>query len=298
MTNYFLCFSHGHSAGGWILYLCNNHPSGRISVLGEVPKPNQLDFARRGMTKKSHLNSEILKFFRDREDQNDACAGIVKSFTNGAIEFVTKRKGVIFQKVMNPLHIVGKRMFKKPSNAAEMIRRKYGHAPLNKDEEFEGHCLYYGEQKFEVFLNRADKWPIVRIEDLNESLGVDGFYFKRVMEGITQTEWPQDYIDYIRHNCFPNQHYVHSVHWDEHGRVKEARSELRDPAMGFRGEARGDWGENPLPARAWAAWTESQQAIYHKYFDEIDKRLGYNQRYIGSTEPEWEMLGKYIWGSP
>lgn len=295
MTRYFLVFSHGHSAGGWLAYLCNNHPSGKISVLGEVQKPNQLAFKRRGIPM-SHISAETIKFFEDRVYYGDTCLGIIKSFTRLVMDYVSKRGGLICQGVRNPIHIVGIRYKRKMGPARQAFRGVY-HRPMETDDEiFEGHAIYYAQGKYRAFLNRADQYPIYRVEDLNGSLGKDGAYFKRFMESLTRVEWPWEYVRHIQENNPPCQWHHMKIFWDDEDRACRVSTWIPDGARDYGEYCH--WGPDPSIPRYWNSWTDNQKELYQKWFGELDKRLGYNQQHMGSVESNWEWAGKYEWGSP
>jgi len=293
---YFLVFSHGHSAGGWLAYNCINHPCGRISVLGEVPKPSSLAFKRRGIPN-SAMSRETIKFFNDRVHFGDVCLGVFKSFRTDVIQYVQERNGLVLQCVRNPIHIVGVRQGRKMGPAERSFRSVY-HRPMKTDDEiFEGHVIYYAEGKYRAFLKRADCYPIYRVEDLNKSCGGDGAYFKRFMENLTGVEWPWEYVRHIQQNNLPCQLYDYRLEWDDQDRVCEVTMKARDDKVRASGEYC-HWGPDPSIPRYWKQWTDSQKEIYQKWFGELDRRMGYNQQHVGSVEDDWEWGGKYEWGSP
>lgn len=273
------------------MLICNEHPSG-MCVLGEVTKAEGLDLTRRGVPK-SELGSEIIKFLHNCSDQGKACAGIIKSFSYDVVKYVKAHNGFIFHKVRNPLHIVAWRFERKLRAAKYMFRELHGREPETMIERFEGHCAYYASNFYEKFLDRAKHYPIVRIEDLNKSIWTGGMYFKRVMECITATVWPQEYIDHIYKNWTPEQIYLFHPVW-ENGRIVRVEHEM----VGTRGRGREGWEEDPGNAQYWDAWTEEQRAVYFKYFADVQNRLGYNQAYPGSTDAKWQYRRAYKWGTP
>lgn len=293
--HYFLIFSHGHSAGGWLGYICNNHPSDKITVLGEVPKPSSLAFERRGIPL-ADMDKETLKTFKDRIYYGDTCLGIIKSFRAGVLAHVQKHNGLVCCAVRNPIHIVGKRYKRKMGPAKEVFQKVYHRPMVTDDEIFEGHVIYYAEGKYRVFLDRADQYPIYRVEDLNSSCGSDGVYFKGFMECLTKIECPWEYVRHIQENILPCQLYNNIVEWDSQGRVCRVAMELRNVLRD--GGEYCHWGPDPSVPKYWNSWTDNQKELYQKWFGELDRRLGYNQQHAGSVESDWEWSGKYEWGNP
>jgi len=292
-TNFFLVFMHGQSGGTWFALCCNNHPA-RMSVIGEAHRPSQLDFERRGLDRKTDYEREVFKFFEDRIYYGDACVGVMLGFTGAHMKFVREKGGKIFQIIRNPLYIVRTRENSKPDAAKATFTKLYGREPENDLERFEGLVSYYETNFYEKFLRRGAEFPIMRVEDLNKSLDGDGLYYKRVMEALTQTEWPLDYIAHIRENFTPAYSADNHTEWDEQGRVCKVVSVRRQVAQwGWRD----NWKEDPYLSgpRHWGAWDESHREIYLKRFGELQKRLGYNQDHIGSTDPKWEFQLQYKW---
>jgi len=102
MTNYFVIWHVGHGGGGWLLCCCNNHPAG-IWLLGEMHKPNQLDFLGRELVKEEALQQETWNYFEDAELERQVACGIVKSFSRPTVEWVWEHGGRSCQMIRNPI---------------------------------------------------------------------------------------------------------------------------------------------------------------------------------------------------
>ena len=293
MTNFFLVFGHGQSAGTWFCACCNNFPDPPgMTVLGELHHHTQLDFKGRGLDKSSFdLDQAALDFFADSIYFKKACAGIMVSFRRTAMDFVEKHGGHIAQKMRNPLYIVTARSKAKPRAAAYTFEKHKGRAPRDEKEKFWGLCTYYRDNFYARFLNRAHIYPLIRIEDLNTSLGGDRSYYKSVMEWLTQTEWPDDYIEYIATHFYPGFYYQGQVEW-EGDRVKKF-NQVREEAPRW---GRENWDEDPYPKKCFDILGDrGWQEIYLDVFRDIQPRLGYNNAYIGSVDRRWEYRGKAPW---
>lgn len=273
------------------MLICNNHPAG-MCVLGEVTKDEGLDLIGRGVPK-SELGNEVVKFLSDCQSQNKACAGIIKSFNYQVVKYVLANDGIIIQKVRNPIHIVAWRFKKKPEAAIFTFRELYGRNPETLTERFEGHCKYYASRFYDKFLRHAEQYPIIRIEDLNESMRTDGLFFRRAMENVTGTVWADDYTRHIQNNWTPDQIYRFYPRWND-GRITRVDHTILDRR---RGKCSG-WDEDLRNALYWEQWTQAQRDIYYKHFASIQNQLGYNQSYPGSTDAKWKYSDAYDWSTP
>ena len=258
-------------------------------MLGEVTKPKLFAFKRRGIDK-SEMSKEMLWFFEQCKKLGMAAAGGIR-WRSDVLYYVQQNGGVVAQLLRNPLHIVGYRMFRKPRAADVVWRRTHDEGPKDDLEVFEGHVQYYADDHLGKMIRLVDQkqWPIIRVEDLNRSMRTGDNHFKKVMEWLTKTEWPENYIEHIRTHFLPFQLYLHSIEWDEEGRpmppvhtivdVNRRRSSSKE---GW--DKRPGWEEDPSPLVLWESWNEAQQEIYLKHFAEIQRVLGYNQAYIGSLD--------------
>ena len=273
------------------MLVCNNHPAGMV-VLGEVTKDEGLNLIGRGIPK-SELGNEVIRFFDNCQEQHKACAGVIKSFNYQVVKYVLAHDGIIIHKVRNPIHIVSWRFERKLEAARHTFNELYGRQPETALERFEGHCSYYATRFYAKFLRQAEQYPIIRIEDLNESLRTDGSLFTRIMESVTATDWPEDYVKYIQDNWTPDQIYRFHPVW-ENDRITKLDYTMQDRKR----DARNHWGEDARNATYWERWTQEQRDIYYKYFADIQNNLGYNQSYPGSTDDKWKFRGYYDWSTP
>jgi len=184
-------------------------------------------------------------------------------------------------------------MGKKMGPARASFQRAFNREMSNEYEVFEGHVIYYALDKYRAFLARGNEYPIIRLDDLNHSLAGDAQYFKHTMEWLTQTEWPDDYVKYVQENNLPCQLYDYRVEWDKQERVKRIHSATRDVLRD--GGQYNHWGDDPSYVEYWNLWDDKRKAIYLRWFGDLDRQLGYNQSYPGSTDTEWEFAGKYDW---
>lgn len=299
-THYFLLTYPGHGGGDWFCLMCNNHPAG-MSVILEAYKEEMFDFPSRGLDRRKHLDREYFRLLEFRTGK-DACVGMLKNEHGTIWRWMEAREGRRIQLVRNPIALIGTRMWRKVVAATECIRREYGHAPKNDEEMFEGHVMRYAYRFYETYLNRAlesgrNHWPLVRLEDLNHSIGTDAKYFIRVMEWLTQTPWSQQYAKVIRREYTPAHAAYGRVIFDEDFNVERI---LAWPHIRWRGRfgTPSQWGEDVSSGSAswyWENWSEDWRARYLKHMEVLQARLGYNQGHVGSTDLDWECRGKW-WG--
>lgn len=297
-TNYFILGYPGHGGGDWMTLLCNNHPA-KMSVVLEPNKEEMLDFEARGLDRKKDMDPELLRFFNFR-DGKDACVGVLKCEHSALWKWMKPRGGRCLRLMRNPITLIGTRMWRKVPDATRYIQKLYNHKPENDDEMFEGHVMRYAYMFYERYLRQAAKdahrpWPLVRLEDLNQSVGTDGKYFIRVMEWLTQTPWSQQYVKVIRHEYTPAHAAYTRVVFDADYNVERV---LAWPRIRWRGRFRtpSEWGEDVSPgsaSRYWGNWSEEWRIRYLKHMGMLQARLGYNQDHIGSTDPDWEFRGVY-----
>ena len=293
-TAFFFLYHQGRGGGNWLLLLVNNHPAG-MSMLGEIPKPSQLDFAGRGIPK-SDYDKEVAKFFEDRIYYGDVAIGICKSFHPTNIKWAKQRMGDgaarIVQVVRNPIHRFVCKGSSKVVQGANWFKHLHGgRAPESEREVYEGVSAYFAQNYFEKFLRRTE-FPIIRLEDINRSMNKDFGFFKRLMEWLTQTEWPQDYLQHIHDNWTPAYNYNNWVEWDAEGRCCKVGSAQR-PRIARSDR---DWSDDPEPGVCWRKIEDWHLGAYLKYNSDCQRRLGYNQTGPGTVETDWEFRGKYPWG--
>lgn len=278
-----------------------------MSLLGEIHKPKQLNFEARGLDK-SHIDQEILNYFADRKHYGDVACGMIKTFRRSAVDFVKAHSGRIFQVLRNPLAKLSVRVdaclvrgYRQP-RFVKAYTNYYGRPPLTEMDQVEAVFLRNAQVVYQSILSRAKKYgyPIVRLEDINYSVGTEGRFFKKLMEWLTQTEWSIHYIERIREKVQPNATYVWSFQWSEGESVGRPRLELiscrvDEPKEKLSSES---WFVDLASMDAWHQWDGEVYERYMRHFAGIEKVLGYNQSYPGSVKVEWEYRNSYCWGEP
>lgn len=292
-TNYFLLAYPGHGGGDWFTLMCNNHPAGMTVVL-EGFKDQMLDFEARGLDRRKDLDRELLRLMKFR-DGKDACVGFLKSEHPAVWREMLAHGGRRIQVIRNPIALIGTRMWRKVEAATRWIKKRYGREPQGDDDMFEGHVMRYAYGFYEMYLKRAQSkrdnhWPLIRLEDMNRSVGTDGQYFLRVVEWLTQTEWPRGYLRVIRKYYTPAYGSCSMAIFDEDYNVIKL---LAWPHLRWRErfQTESEWGEDVShnsPPYHWENWSEEWRRRYLKHMLPLEKRLGYNQDHIGSTDPDWE----------
>lgn len=299
--NYFFIYHLGHGGGNWLMLAINNHPHKKMWVLGEVHQPCQLDFAARGIEETpENKTCAILYFFEDAESRGCHAAGIIKSFTPAIRKWGEERGARFIQMVRNPLSKMGKHVrLDRMVQAGPRFEAEFGRLPETYEEKLEAHFLWARRKFYDHFMRdkRAAIFPLVRLEDINKSMHHSGKFFARVMEWLTQTEWPQDWVAWLRCHSPPNQ--VHE------NRIDLKRGDTRyeidcvvtniDKANSYINRTT-CFAVDPESMICWEQWGDVTRGLYKKYFADVDRRLGYNQEYPSSVSQDWEWAGEYEWG--
>lgn len=293
-TNFFALMYPGHGGGNWFTLCTNNHPAG-MSVVLELHKALMLDLENRGLDPRGDYVAEGLRFLKYRTGK-DACVGIIKGVRPALWRYMEARGGRRLHVVRNPLALIGKRWNSRVKDPASVQwnERRYGRKPKDTSDMFEGYVMKYAFEFYGPYLRQAaeKKWPLVRLEDLNASVGGSGLYYQRVVEWLTQTPWPMDYVAHIKEHYTPG-------HW-AHGRVifdndHNVLRVLMWPLARWKARL-GQWGEDSSegsPPYFWKRWKPEWHERYLKHFEELEKQLGYNQDHIGSTDERWEFEGVF-----
>lgn len=291
-TAFFFVYSVGHCGGSWLGQCVNCHPAG-MSLVGEVQYPNQLDLSRRGIPK-DRWGLEVIRFFEDRIHYEDVAVGATMVMPAICVQWARRRMGEqavrTVQILRNPLFKFGRRWKVKQRTGARRFQAKHGRPPDNEQEICEGVSEYFAASLFKKSLSRSNI-PIIRLEDINRSLNKDGAFFKRLMEWLTQTEWPWSYIQHIRDNWTPAYRYSVSWEQDDEGRFSRVSNTRYEKPTWDR-----DWSDDPQPALYWDGLTGGRREAYLKYHAGCQARLGYNQSGPGTVEADWEFRGAYPWG--
>lgn len=294
MTNFFFIGHPGHGGGGWLQLCINQHPAG-MSCVAECNHETCLDFERRGLDMR-HYDEEVLKLLEDRVYYGDVAIGIIKSFRPAFIKWAHENGAVRqCQLVYNPRWRFTGKWTSKVKPASVWFKAKYGREMETREEQCEATAAYFAQNYFSKYLARAKDWPIIRLEDLNRSMKLRSGYFKRFMEWLTGTEWDDEYISHIRENWTPAYQYHNWVEWEGPGKYEGRIAKIVTVQRGTPTWHRDNWEPDPYVVKYWDNLTAWQRALYHKYTDEIDERLGYNNGNDTCAHDDWEFRGA-MWG--
>jgi len=283
MTHYLGVRDPGRSGGSWLMYLCNVHPAGMLLV-GEPHLPTELGFPY--PCDSETYDRHVIRFMLSQTAQGKAVTGIVKCFRPWAAQFIIEHGGRIFQLVRNPMEVVGSNMGKKPGSDLRYL----GHRSRDENDNFRAHCMYYREA-YGAMVNTWRQEPIVRIEDFNRSCGSDGAFLKAVMEYVTQTEWPDGYIQHICKTYLPGYFYgLETIR--ENGIVVGIKP---DTVLAYE-SWRMNWFDDPRAGEYWAAWGDETRAAFVDILGPVCDRLGYNCRdRPGHVDADWPLVTQYAW---
>jgi hypothetical protein len=113
------------------------------------------------------------------------------------------------------------------------------------------------------------------------------------MEWVTQTDWPMDYITYIRMHHTPGHRATSRAIFDEDWNLLKLRAWPRKAWN----EKIGAWDHEDTskdgPAAHWGRWSGEQRRLYLQHYGDLDKRMGYNQDHPGSTDTDWEQRDRF-----
>jgi hypothetical protein len=298
MTTFWFMIHPGHGGGGWLMLLTNNHPDG-MSTIAECDKSNCFDFKGRGIQQRDY-DREIHKFFDDRMYYGDRAIGIIKSFhwpnVRYAEQLVGKENVRMCQLVYNPRRRYCEKGMSKGKVAAVWYKGKYKKEMTAPEEMREASAAYFAENYFGKYVLEGNRWPIIRLEDINLSIKLGTRFFARFMEWLTGTQWPKEYVDHIREHWTPAYQYEDWVEWEDPpygGRIKAVVTNQRE-YMSWTNK--NHWDQDPEVIHWWNNLTDVQKGYYAKYTTQVDKDLGYNDGDICCRLDDWKFRGSYPWG--
>jgi hypothetical protein len=246
--NLFLVFGPGHSGTAWFSEVCNQHPA--VKSMAEACHELEFDCRAPANVWDAEMMHFLYRCLRSKEYQS---VGFVKGFRQGVMKFVLASDGRVIQLIRNPIEVVDfkfKRSIGGDGFQAEAAERYLGRAPQSDLDYFEGQVLRYANT-FNQFRERASRFPLVRIEDLDYSLYTNGQYFKLVMEHLTQVPWSPQLIAHIRDNIAPGDE-------DQLDGEQFTWPPQRRPY---------GWQEDPSPRWAWECWSKKQRELFIHYFN-------------------------------
>lgn len=255
MTKLFGIYNLGNSGGSWMESVINSHPE--CHCWEEVRR--HLGLPKRDPTKESQ--KRILEFIREQAVFGEwASIGLIKGFRVEIAEYISNSGGQFLQMCRNPIrHVHGTR------RRAKQSENGLGRPPENKTEYFLGRVLWQA-MRCRKYLNRASVAPLVRLEDLSESLRFDGhgYYFKQVLEYITQVEWTFRQIDVIRSSVWPRHRRAAKTHQEVWAEWWEERVEV-------------PWNKrvDPPASEIWEHWSPEFREIFRREYQVIMLSLGY-----------------------
>jgi len=254
MTELFINYNMGRSAGLWLEWVWNSRPdiwalhtdiplgyepedwptyTEPTNILSFVDLNHwaRLDYDRRERYIADHIRQEA-------ESGKRAAVGmIVHGFEPGEISnlcanLCEEYNGIFTQSLRNPIAVVGHRVKDDLDDWPTFKRRAY----------------FYSVQYHE-YIARAADWPLIKIETLDASLEGDETYFRRAMERITGIAWTSEQIDHVRRNVRPNKKRFVS------------------------------WTDDPEPKMRWATWRKEHRDLFTEYFGDTMLTLGYSWPY-------------------
>jgi hypothetical protein len=302
-SSFFFVDHTGHGGGGWLFMLCHNHPTAKISMIAECNAYNQLRFDERGVPM-SRYDSEVLAFFEDRLADGELSIGVIKSITPAQVRFATQRVGAArvrrIQMLRSPVYTLDLKWYggigRKILVGYPHFKRRIGRDPVTDSERFRGHCWRYYDRFYLPYVQRAKERPIVRLEDINRSMGGSGHFFKILMEWLTFQDWPTGYITHIQRNWTPDVR-PSNVIPRANGRWGRpiTKPHGRPPYPG-----RDNWDDDPEPRQRWDAWEPWQKEIFLEVMQKggVLAKLGYDPEAPGTCGADWAFRGAYPWGDP
>lgn len=278
--NFFLMDNVGRSGGTWFSRTCNMHPEIKLW-------PTSVEDARRivgdlkGEERKKVFFDHVKELYRISPETT---TGLIKNNRKTIIDFCKVHHGRMVVTLRNPIGVViGGTFVAKPH-------------PNETPMQLYDRYLNRFAMRFKSFVSRGKNYPLYRLEDINESLRIDGFYFKKIFEHFTQVEWNQDLIEKVRtafKKC-PECEGTGLLQFRTNcGCCKGLGSTMENNSIVLCPECKGRkklitnelsnccfCGGRFLDAdisvfRQWTTQKEWQKDMFHKFFDDIMKALGY-----------------------
>ena len=278
MTKFFLIDQCGHCGGSWFVMMCHRHPAG-IAVVNEAHMPNQLDFEY--PCPNDVYDRHLIDFMQGAQATHAAC-GVLKGFHRDCIEWVQARGGYVVTWLRNPLTVAGWKCGRYTHKGEQIT----GHPARTEKERIEAHFAYYG-RFFKRMLERSLKngRRIVRIEDLNRSVGSDGQAFTESMEYITGVAWPPEMLEIgAAHPPGDEAPYGAGTHAHDGSWPFEDWSTLR---------GKHKWAWDPAPYWHWKSWEPWQRDCFVEHCGQSMHALGYDRppaqapTFAWDVDPDW-----------
>ncbi len=258
-------FCAGCSGGSWLEKVCNTHP--QVRAWEEISRT--LGFIGAGLAGRrdaADMNDDAVEnmyrtiiWFLENQSGRHGTAGLIKTFNHMVLEYGLERDARVIQLTRNPIKVVG---FKLAKTEWELGRNR----DTNPFSAFETHTKNYAE-RYQMYLARASKFPIVRTEALSASLVTpEATYFRQVMEDLTQAEWDTEAVERVRQLAHPR------------GRedIPDPDCWKSDPFVEFHYGIYGKGEPRSRGMHTWQRWDNWQRGIFVEYFESIMSALGYN----------------------
>jgi len=174
-----LIYNMGHSGGRWLQDVFNRHPDVQLwQEANHYLKVDHLD-------SDSQLDS-VYEFFRSQLSLcNKRVIGLIKSFDDRSIKLCEEYGGSIFQMYSHPVNVLDAKDGKK---IKECVTAGLLKLPANEEDTFRAHAMFYASI-YKTYIDRSYKWPIIKLEDLNESIKSDFQYFIKISKIFFDIEW-------------------------------------------------------------------------------------------------------------
>lgn len=264
MANLFLEYNMGNSGGSWFADALNTYPG--VHVLEEPRRKLGYHPAPEGMTDRD-LQKILLDYLREQEAGGEwQVVGYVKGFRGEILKYCEEKGGRVMQQFRNPIKVLhGTR------KRVAQPTRWWGRPPADEHEYFEGHVRWMA-RRYARYLDRAGKYPLVRLEDLSASLVTpDAEYFRRTMEYATQLDWDSAAVQRVRKQARPRHRTT--CQGDDCW-----REDYVEPKYASR-----SWPDlvDPAPRAIWEHWANWQRSLFLECFEKIMISAGYDLPPVG-----------------
>jgi hypothetical protein len=252
----------GHCGGYWFMSICRAH----LDIMAWAEAPTNHKYSpelKPGETLVDYIEREHRRGFYKS-------MGFIKS--QSIVPYCAEH-GRVVRFVRNPIEVAGKKTRqywqgivdpgpKTPdlTQHVETVEKHLGRAMKTEMDHFEGYVMELARLHRWLVSGLPRRWPLVRLETFDHSIGTDGVYFLRVMEYLTQVPWQPSLVEIVRETMLPNPPFVETgvldqpphEHWSEHG-----------------------WLYDPLPLLRWRTWDKQRRQIFLTHFEHLMLRLGY-----------------------
>ena len=201
----FLMFNMGNSGGKWFEDICNIHED--VEVWQEANHYLKVD----------HLDNQlqldrVYDFFMEQYKTNqNKTIGLNKAFDERLVKFAGTVGGSIMQMFRHPIGVVN---FKIGHKMGECQKRGMFDKIDTPKKKFEAHTEFYAS-RYQTYTDNSHKWPIIRLEDLKNSIVKETPYFVNTMKKALKVDWQPKHTKKVINMGGLKEDFSHLKIWED-----------------------------------------------------------------------------------